>query len=66
MRLIIDNRTDKSDIEVMAMINSVVLSGKISQGPKGKQYCYLTTFKNGVVVSCTRNKCSFRFLVYEI
>lgn len=40
-KLIIDNRTELSDLEAMELVKAVVKEGRISNN--GKQYCYGTT-----------------------
>lgn len=42
-KIIIHNRTDLKDQEVLPLISKVIQMGRISND--GKQYCYLTTFK---------------------
>ena len=63
-KLIIDNRTELTDLYALALICKVVESGRISN--KGKQYCYLTTaeIKNKKYKIWTDlNKKSDRFVI---
>lgn len=53
-KLIIRNYTDLSDYECLEYVQSVINTGKISQNKGILQYCFVTTFKNGVVVSVDR------------
>ena len=66
MRLIINNQTDKSELEVLAMVQSVMLKGKCSFGRLGKQYCALTLFQDGISIECRRNKKSFSFTLRQL
>jgi len=43
-KLIIDNRTDLSDFEVLELISKVIKMGRISNN--GKQYCYGTAINS--------------------
>lgn len=63
-RLIIENATggELTDIEVLDYVAAVMSRGRISDN--GKQYCYGNLFNNGVSVSCFKNKCSDRFVVW--
>lgn len=62
-KLIIDNQTDLSEIEVFPYIWEIINQGKISNN--NKQHCYVTTFKDGIVVCSFLNKKSERLLVYK-
>ena len=48
-KIIINNHTDLSDLDVLDFISEVVILGKISN--EGKSYCYLTSYKSGVVIT---------------
>jgi len=63
-KLIIDNQTELSDLEVLFYIGQVIEKGLISETSRGKQYCFVTSFVNGVTVGCFKNKKSSRFVVY--
>ena len=63
-RIIINNLTNASDEEAIALVEAVIKQGKISN--KGKQYCYVTTFKSGQAVSTDlTKKGSHVFHVYQ-
>ena len=62
-KIIIENRTDKSMIEVLGYVAGVISQGRISND--GKQYCYATRFKEGIMVVTDLNKRSDRFVVYQ-
>jgi len=64
-KLIIENHTDKPMALVLYYIGLIMSQGRISKTSKGKQYCFHTSFKNGVEVSAFKNKCSDRFVVHE-
>ena len=49
-KLIIDNRTELTDLEAITLVGKVINQGRISNN--GKQYCYENEFyelKNGTV-----------------
>jgi len=62
-RIIIENRSSLSDLDILKYIEDVISEGRISND--GKQYCYLTCFKE-VVVSTYLNKGSDRFIVTDV
>ena len=62
-KLIIHNNTNMSDADVMLYVYNVIAQGKISETKQGKQYCFVTTFKSGVVVFCSKRKETFTFNV---
>ncbi len=53
-KIIIYNKTELSDEEAMKRVLMVIQEGKISQTKRGKQYCFATSFKSGVVVTCNK------------
>jgi len=55
MKLIIDNRTNRSDREAMHIAFSVIELGHISTGRFGKQYCHLST-RDGVTIFVQKRK----------
>ena len=58
-RIIINYTDEVSDLDAVAMVYAVVEGGKISGGfgKNRKQYCYVSTFRNGSTVHCpTRYK----------
>lgn len=65
-KLIIDNRTDLSDHEVIQIIQEVIKIGRISN--KNKQYCLgIVVELEGIkyAVNSYKNKNSDRFLIFE-
>ena len=64
-RIIIDNRSDLSDIEAVQLTARVIKQGRISND--GKQYSYGTTFRIGdrgeYGVWSDLNKCSDKFTI---
>ncbi len=60
-KIIIQNNTGVEDDVAVALVAAVIKEGRISN--KGKQYCYATTFKSGVVVWTDLNKRSDRFVI---
>lgn len=62
-RLIIENRSRKSDAEALEYAARVVGGGRISDS--GLSYCHVTTFRTGVVVAAYRNKSSDRLVILD-
>lgn len=62
-RIIIDNRSSLSDVDATLAVAKVIEQGRISND--NKQYCYLTTFTNGLVVATDLNKKSDKFIVID-
>ena len=63
-KLIIDNKTELTDLEAVRLVESVITQGRISND--GKQYCYGTTFtykQKSFVVWTDKNKKSDRFVI---
>ena len=60
-KIIIENRTELSMIDILGYIAAVIELGRISN--YGKQYCYATRFKKGIMVYTDLNKRSDRFIV---
>ena len=63
-RIIIENRTDLSMVYAIKYVDTVLKTGRISGDGERKQYCYLTTFNDGIYVSAIKNKKSDRFVVW--
>ncbi len=54
-KFIIYNNDDSiEDYEAVSFIRAVISEGKVSETKRGKQYCFATRFKNGVVVTCNK------------
>lgn len=62
-RLIIENRTELSMLDALLYVKKVVEQGRISND--GMQYCYLTSFANGICVASDLNKGSDRLIVFR-
>jgi uncharacterized membrane-anchored protein len=64
-RIIVNNKSDLTDFEAMGLVMSVMVLGRISNDDK--QYCYLTTFRDGAyhIVTDLRKK-SDSFTVYKV
>jgi len=64
-KLIIENRTELSMKEMLGYVKVVVEQGKISETSKGKQYCFVTCFPDGITVYADKNKKSDRLIVFK-
>jgi hypothetical protein len=62
-KIIIHNYSDLEDFECISFIRAVISDGKISKTKQGEQYCFATTFKNGIVVNCSRRNNTYTFTV---
>jgi hypothetical protein len=62
-KLIIENRTEFTIEYVMDFVLRVIKEGKVSKTSKGEQYCFLTSFSNGIVIYADKNKKSDRLIV---
>jgi len=62
-KLIIDNQSDLSDTDALRYVLRVVDEGRISETAGRAQYCFVTAWKDGVVVYAMLNKKSDRFIV---
>lgn len=61
-RIIIDNRSSKSDERVIEMVSTIVAEGRVSND--GRQYCYVTV-SDGLAIASYLNKKSDRFVAYD-
>jgi hypothetical protein len=61
-KLILENRSDLPMIDFLKMAEYVLKSGRLSND--GKQYCYLTSFKEYHIVS-ELNKKSDKLIMYK-
>lgn len=52
--IIYNNYDSIGDYEAVSFIRAVISEGKVSETSRGKQYCFATRFKNGVVVTCDK------------
>ena len=62
-KIIIHNYSDLDDYGAVSFVRAVISEGKVSKTKQGKQYCAITTFKNGIVVDCTRRNNTYTFRV---
>jgi hypothetical protein len=66
-RVIISIEDNISDVAATECVLSVIKQGKISETKNKKQYCFITTFNNGIVVNA-RSKYNLKadsFIVYR-
>jgi len=66
-RIIINNKTDLSDIETLYFIRDVMSNGRISNN--NKQYCYLTQYEyegRTIQVATDLRKKSDSFTIIEV
>ena len=62
-KIIIHNYTDLSDYDVMLYVAGVIDAGKVSKTNQGEQYCFVTTYKSGIVISSGRKNNTYTFFV---
>jgi hypothetical protein len=55
-RIIINIDESISDEKAIEMVRTVVRLGKISNEVDDPQYCYFTTFKEPIALSCSKTK----------
>ena len=60
-KIIIENRTTIPMKDTLFMVAKVISAGRISNNYT--QYCYATTFADGVSVITSKNKYSDRFII---
>ena len=60
-RLIVDNCAPIPMRDALEYVAVVVGKGRISN--EGKQYCYVTSFKDGIVAHASLNKASDRIVI---
>lgn len=60
-RIIVENRTELPMNEVLSYVKKVIRQGRISKN--NTQYCYVTTWRDGIIVYTDKNKKSDRFVV---
>ena len=64
-RYIIRVHDDIDAQTALVRVGRVISEGRVSAGPRGLSYCWLTTFNDGISVSADRNKASDRFVVWK-
>ena len=64
-KIIIENRSDLSLADAVSRVNHVITEGKISKTSKGKQYCFVTTWPDKIVVLASKNDKSDRFVIIK-
>ena len=62
-KIIIENRTDMLMRDAIYYVKHVISQGRISESAGKKQYCFVTTWKDGTVVYAHKNKGSDRFVI---
>lgn len=62
-KIIIHNNTNLDDSDLLLYVYNVISQGKVSETKQGKQYCFVTTFKGGIVVFCNRRNNTYTFNV---
>ena len=62
-KIIIHNYSDLEDTKLVYYVLSVINNGQISETSKGKQYCFVTTFKDGITISSGRRNNTYTFYV---
>jgi hypothetical protein len=62
-KIIIENNTGMSIQEAMGYVAKVIDGGLVSKTSKGEQYCFATTWEDGVSVYASKNKHSDKFIV---
>lgn len=62
-KIIIHNNTNLDDCDVIQYVYYVISQGKVSETKQGKQYCFVTTFKSGIAVFCSKRNETFTFNV---
>ena len=65
-KIIVENRTDMSDLDSLELACSVIRQGRVSNN--NKQYCYVCTSKvnnKNYAISTDLNKKSDRFVITE-
>lgn len=64
-KLIINIDDDIEPDEACYKVAMVIQGGLVSKTSKGKQYCFGTRFKDGVMVAATKIKTGHSFRVYK-
>jgi len=65
-KLIIQNDSDLSNLEVLRYVSNVMGSGKVSKTNGESHYCFVTVFEGkhkDITVISTINKKSYRFII---
>lgn len=61
-KLIIENRTNRSMLDILPYIEEVVRGGYISND--NTQYCYASTWPDGIAIVSGKNDKSDRLVIY--
>ena len=61
-KIIVENRTDRPMAEILELVASIVAQGRVSDS--GRQYCYVSIFREGLVITATRDRRSDRFVAF--
>lgn len=62
-KIIIHNNTDLSDEDALIYVTTIVRKGKISKVGDLEQYCFVVSFKNGIVISSGRKNDTYTFWI---
>ena len=62
-KLIINYDEELKETEVLEYVKEVIRLGKVSETNKGKQYCFVTQFADGVIVFADKIKTGNSFRV---
>lgn len=63
-KIIIHNMCDIDDFTAISFVRAVISEGKISKTNKyGKQYCFLTKFKSGIIVTTAKRNDTHTFVI---
>lgn len=60
-KIIIENRTGMPLAQVIWYVKQVMENGRVSNN--GENYCYVTTWRNGITVYADKNKNSDKFVI---
>lgn len=64
-KLIIQIEDDTPIEKALDVVKAVVAAGRVSMGRHGPQFCFHTSFTNGLHCSVVQNEQSERFIIYR-
>ncbi len=64
-KIIVDNRTNVPDSDVLRRVLLVMAEGRISETAGKQHYCHMSTWKDGMVIYAGINAKSDRFVVMK-
>lgn len=65
-KIIIHNYTDLDDYDAMIYVLKVISKGKNSKRNNLEQYCFVTTFKGGIIISSGRKNNTYTFIIEKM